>query len=56
MHLVNILVCEKSTLFKEGTTFHSEVLIIIETRKRNYNNTGTECKNHCVSSVGRGVE
>ena len=28
---------------------------VVETRKRKYNNTGTECKNHCVSSVGRGV-
>ena len=30
MHLVNILDCEESTLFKQGTTFHSEVLIIAE--------------------------
>ena len=27
---------------------------VVETRKRKYNNTGTECKNHCVSSIGRG--
>ena len=28
MHLVNILDCEESTLFKQATKFHSEVLII----------------------------